>query len=48
MFNGVVLGAVWWIVRYTDFQPKEFSQCLQGFLEDMPIGGVTAAAIAEQ
>ncbi len=49
MLDGIVLGAVVGrIMRHADFQSQTIREFLQIFLEDMLIGGVTAAAIAKQ
>ncbi len=48
MLDGVVFGAVRWVMRHADFQPQPIGEFLQGFLEHMVVDGVAATAITEE
>lgn len=48
VFDGVVLGAVRWVVRDTDIQAKATGKFLQRLLEYMPVGGIAAPATLQQ
>jgi hypothetical protein len=48
MFDGVVFGALRRVMRDADFQFQPICQFFQRFLEHMPVGGIAAAAIAQQ
>ena len=46
--NGVVLGAVRWVVRDTNIQAQSIRQFPKRLLEDMPVGGIAAPATLQQ
>ena len=48
MLDGVVLGAVRWIVRSTNRQTNAIRQFLKRPLEDMPAGGIAAPAVTQE
>ena len=48
VFDGVVLRFVRRVVAHADFQADSIRQFLQAVFEDMAIGGIAPAAIAEQ
>ncbi len=47
MFNRIVFRAIRRIVRDVDFQAQVVGQSLQGFFENMAIGGIAATAITQ-
>ena len=48
VFDGVVLGAVRWVVRDTNIQAQSIRQFPKRLLEDMPVGGIAAPATLQQ
>lgn len=48
VFDGIVLGAVRWVVRDTDIQAKATGKFLQRLLKYMPVGGIAAPATLQQ
>jgi len=47
-FDGIVLAAVAWEVSNTNWQVDRCAQLFQVILEQVSVGGIAAAAIAQQ
>ena len=47
MFDGIVLGAIWRVMRYADRQSQSGCEALQSFLEDVMVTGIAASAVAK-